>query len=53
MQWIPIIFSNMNSDLIWETSRNKLKKHSVSKIVLIFTCLNKLLLYVISDILQI
>ena len=42
-------FSNLNSNCsnlldywIWETSRNKLKKHSVTKIVLTFHSLNKL-----------
>ena len=28
---IPIIFSNLNSDCSWETPRNKLNKHYVSK----------------------
>ena len=47
--YILIIFSNLNYDfsnvldLIWGTSKNKLKKHSVSKIVLIFHCSNTLL----------
>ena len=39
------IFSNVLMYYIWETSRIKFKKHSVSKIVLTFDCLNKLYLW--------
>ena len=44
-QWFQLEFYCSNSmyiTIIWETSRNKLKKHSVSKIVLTFHNLNKL-----------
>jgi hypothetical protein len=46
--WISIIFSNLNLNCCnvvvmysWATPLEKLKKHSVSKIVLTFLCLNK------------
>ena len=40
--WILIVLI----DHIWETSRNKLKKHSATKIVLSFHCLNNFFLIV-------